>query len=367
MPIKQLNIFSDILDLKVIISDKYKTTFNYIFNKQKITNCVVINNSLDITYISLAQGIHYDKTSNGWNFIFQQNRKFFMLLFKLKINTTDYIITLCEDNIIFKKINQYFKDKLYNFLHNIDFDGIFNKICNNDMLYNNNFIYYFYKAYSYYTYIINDIMSKMKNISLKGYKFADDISTLISDKSKQLITDRIQLAKKIIQEYFINNNITIAQINKLKYKKELEQNYDKFIDTLTDIYDVLEQYSILPNDFYRIIDNNYNIQVKNIIDKQVSKVRKLVTLGKDENGKLIRRYRKIDVFNEIEKPIHYLYHYNNKSLYIPLDNNIVKLYNEFKNIMNKNSIKSYCVLNNNTYLIMIDRDYGNILECIKLN
>jgi hypothetical protein len=210
-------------------------------------------------------------------------------------------------------------------------------------------------------------MSKMKNISLKGYKFADDISTLISDKSKQLITDRIQLAKKIIQEYFINNNITIAQINKLKYKKELEQNYDKFIDTLTDIYDVLEQYSILPNDFYRIIDNNYNIQVKNIIDKQVSKVRKLVTLGKDENGKLIRRYRKIDVFNEIEKPIHYLYHYNNKSLYIPLDNNIVKLYNEFKNIMNKNSIKSYCVLNNNTYLIMIDRDYGNILECIKLN
>ena len=87
MPIKQLNIFSDILDLKVIISDKYKTTFNYIFNKQKITNCVVINNSLDITYISLAQGIHYDKTSNGWNFIFQQNRKFFMLLFKLKINT----------------------------------------------------------------------------------------------------------------------------------------------------------------------------------------------------------------------------------------------------------------------------------------
>ena len=201
-------------DLKVIISDKYKTTFNYIFNKQKITNCVVINNSLDITYISLAQGIHYDKTSNGWNFIFQQNRKFFMLLFKLKINTTDYIITLCEDNIIFKKINQYFKDKLYNFLHNIDFDGIFNKICNNDMLYNNNFIYYFYKAYSYYTYIINDIMSKMKNISLKGYKFADDISTLISDKSKQLITDRIQLAKKIIQEYFINNNITIAQINK---------------------------------------------------------------------------------------------------------------------------------------------------------
>ena len=35
MPIKQLNIFSDILDLKVIISDKYKTTFNYIFNKDK--------------------------------------------------------------------------------------------------------------------------------------------------------------------------------------------------------------------------------------------------------------------------------------------------------------------------------------------
>ncbi len=324
------------------LSGKYGTNV-YMNNTVKIINKLI--NTVVITYLGDILFISGNNGSNGWQFILKYKGKLYELYFD-DINIGKYVSIFSDNSNLYTNINEYYGRILKDYMKSI---------CLEEIKIDDNYIYEYYRLIPYYKTEISKINTMIvKNSDCNQYSFDG------TETNKSKIYEK-ELVNSVLMDYFINKRFNLLNIYIDKYKK-----YDDYYDKISDIYDIIEKYSIYPNKYYKYGKDSYKLQVKKVINKIIIQVKKLKTIGVDKNGKNIRRMRMIDVINEEEKTINYLYDYNDDDYCYPLDKDVAIKYKKMLINNNINTIKYHIRFKNEVYYVVFDRISGKHLNLLML-